>query len=214
MAEHTQERERERQLKQYEDEVLLENSRTAEEQERQLRTEACRRRVALKEEHKHQSRYKKHCEQRQKEQEDKESQEHVNRMCDAAFLVEDRTLGYRFDDPNRPRPDHFKGFSREEIEDIHRTQGQQMSEKGQLRDEDRRLKERTDKAQLEAIRQGDEMEFTMREQETRARLNNSEELRRQAKLDRKLKKKKATEEREYQEVFNNSILSKFGTSLV
>eukprot|EP01138_Halocafeteria_seosinensis_P009615 gb/GECG01009825.1/.p1 GENE.gb/GECG01009825.1/~~gb/GECG01009825.1/.p1 ORF type:complete len:387 (+),score=85.32 gb/GECG01009825.1/:1-1161(+) len=214
MREHEVERQREADTKRYEDEVLLNTAKQAEDEEMQRQADRVKREVDLRETQKQMDRYRKHRENRLREEDEKMAQDHINTMRDSALIVEDRTIGYRFDDPNRPRPDHFKGFSQEEIQEIHRTQGRQMEEKEALREEDRKCSEESDRHTLETIQKGNEMEQALRDSESRNRVEYYEHLRRQAKYDRKMRKNKIKDEREYQEVFNNSILSRFGTSLV
>lgn len=56
---------------------------------------------------------------------------HHAAMKQSAWMCEDSAQGYNASNPNRPRPDHFKGFSQQEIHDIHLAQGEQIRAKAE-----------------------------------------------------------------------------------
>ena len=70
----------------------------------------------------HQARDKRERERQERELQDRMAQEEVIRNRESDFLSEGLRGSTRFDDPNRYRRDRFKGFSQQQLEDIHAEQ--------------------------------------------------------------------------------------------
>lgn len=101
----------------------------AEEAESQWDTEAKAAQRALLLEQKAQIRDRKRREAAERMAELEADQRHHAAMQQSALMCEDAAQGYNASNPNRPRPDHFKGFSQDEIRDIHLAQEEQIQAK-------------------------------------------------------------------------------------
>ncbi len=101
----------------------------AEDAESQWDTEAKAAQRALLLEQKAQIRDRKRRELEERLAELEADKRHHAAMAQSAWMSEDAAQGYNASNPNRPRPDHFKGFSQEEIRDFHHAQAEQIRQK-------------------------------------------------------------------------------------
>ena len=146
---------------------------------------------------------------RERQLEEQLSQMHAETVANDPMMTEDPAATVRGDDPSRPMPDRFKGFSREQNQRILDTQMRQIEEHRRQKEEERDEEARwlthqqiVQRQLRKAQRQAAEERARMREENLHTNLRLMEEKKRR---DRRLREA-------YSNEVDDSFWSQFGTS--
>lgn len=159
------------------------------------------------------ARERKRREAEEKEREERERLAELEAIRRDSRLAEGRAAGYDARDGRRPRKDHFKGFSVEDVDAVRREQERQRQENAARRAEEAARKAAADRALLAACAAADSAAASMDSDRTREQLRYAAELRAQQREANARKRRDLAQRKERYDETAGGVLSGFGKHL-